>query len=189
MALSQTPGFADVETEGWRKAHVSWAPWQATSGQATDPPIWLRGSRGGLSALHWEPLVPSVWLSLLLSVTSRESLWYVSVFPPQMIYSLRAGWAYWWVWFCFVFCFTLVFTSVPAHSQWRDSLSTRCPVRSHLLCLEGHGSRGALTGLWSDLWLDILSSLRPLVRRISTSLSPGLRSLTTRAEMFSKQTA
>lgn len=45
--------------------------------------------------------------------------------------------------------------------------------------------RGALTGLWSGLWLDILSSLWPPVLRISTSLSPGLRSLTTRAVMVS----
>lgn len=87
---------------------------------------------------------------------------------------------------CVCFSFTLFFTSVPAHSQLRASRSTGCPVSSYLPCLEGHGSCGALTGLWSDLWLDILS-LRLLVARISASLSPGLRSLTTRAEMFSKQ--
>lgn len=34
--------------------------------------------------------------------------------------------------------------------------------------------REALTALWSDLWLDILSSLWPPVLRISTPLSPGL---------------
>lgn len=89
------------------------------------------------------------------------------------------------VWFLFHFSLyfrarTLTMAAFSEH---------RCPVRSHLPCLEGHGSHGALTGLWSDLWLDILRSLRPLVARISTSLSPGLRSLTTRAEMFSKQAA
>ena len=50
--------------------------------------------------------------------------------------------------------------------------------------------RGAFTGLWSGLWLDILSSLQPVIPRISTPLPPGLRSLTAGAKMFSvsKQT-
>lgn len=68
MERIQTPAFADAETEGRREVCVSWAPGQATS-------CWpqTRPSGCGLSPLHLQPRL-YVWLPLLLSVTSGESL-------------------------------------------------------------------------------------------------------------------